>query len=594
MLRKLLLCLLLASVFLTPAAAQDQPRTQGTLIPIGGGYETLRGFVESAFPYWQTLNADQFTILMLPSAFSYDPYSLSSAELLDNSYLADLRRHQLEEVCREVLGLHNIEGMPCRVTVLPVYTREAAQSDLLTQFFSDDPAAIYFLGGDQLNAMNIIANTPLEQAIITAFQNGVPLGGNSAGAALLAEQMIVGYAPDRDANTGLHEDAIQLWNQPSAGERGLAVGIDNALIETHLWELARTPRVLNLLTLEGAPHVVIGLDGATGGVLQDETVFRDVFGQYSAAIFDGVSLNASANAAFGASGVLSIHNVLVHLLAPGDFAFNLSTLQPSWANRLENVTRDFSAFAKPENAGDLYLYGSAPDSSSFPDTPETLVVLVGYPDEVQLAAASEYYDGQRQIVSLTAGDLFETSLPEGASLNNYNFIAVIGSDPSLISISQLQPIAEVWRNGTTLLMGGAAAAAAGQTYAANSAVNFATASASAIALHAQGSFIVGGTRLRPGLELVDLNVEPHLIDNNRFGRLFSLAFNEKDVQTLGLPENTAVRFTAEGAFVQGENAAFVLDLSDALLGVGVNNAFVVANALLDTFAANERIQAVGT
>ncbi len=592
MLRKILLCLLLASAFLSPTAAQDQQGTQGTLIPIGGGYETLRGFIEAALPYWQTLNTHHFTMLMLPPAFSYDPYALSTAELLDNSYLADLRRSQLEEACREVLASQTIEGIPCRVIVPPVYTREAAQSDLLAQFFSDDLAAIYFLGGDQINAMNIIANTPLEQAISQAFQRGVPLGGNSAGAALLAQQMITGYAPDHDQNNGLHEGAVLLWNQPDSGERGLTVGIENALIETHLWELARLPRILNLLSIENAPHVAIGLDGSTGGVLQNETYFGDIFGQYSAAVFDGVSLGASENASFGANGVLSIHNVLVHLLAPGNFSYNLTTLQPSWTNHLEDGTRDFSAFVKPQNAGDLYLYGSAPPASSFPNNAETLLVLVGFPDESQITSTAEQYAGERHIISLLAGEQLQDKLPEGAALSDYTFITVIGGDQALIDIDQLQPLVEMWHSGTTLSLGGAAAAVAGQTYAANPAVNFATDGAGVIETHSQASFIVGGTRLRPGLELVDINIEPHLVDNNRFGRLFSLGFNEKDVQVLGLPANTAVRFTADGAFVQGESAAFVLDLSDSTLGVGANNAFVIANALLDTFAANERIEAV--
>lgn len=592
MLHKLLLCLLLASVFLFPASAQDAARTQGTLIPIGGGYKTLHNFVEAALPYWQTLNATHFTMLMLPPAFSYNPYQFSQQELLDNSYLADLRRSQLEESCRDVLASHNIDGVPCRVIVPPVYTREAAQSSLIEQFFVADLAAIYFLGGDQINAMNIIANTRLEQAIAQAFQRGVPLGGNSAGAALLAQPMIAGYAPEYDQNNALREGAVNLWNQPDAGERGLSVGAGNALIETHLWELGRVPRVLNLLSFDDAPHLVIGIDGSTGGVLQDETIFRDVFGQYSAAIFDGISLNASENASFGANGVLSIHNVLIHLLAPGDFSFNLATLQPSWTDHLVNAERDFSAFEKPENTGDLYLYGSAPPSSSFPDNAGTLVLLVGYPDAAQLANTAEQYAGDRQIISLLAGEQLAEVLPEGTALSDYGFIAVIGGDQSLINIDQLQPVAEAWRGGMTVLLGGAAAAAAGQTYVANPAVNFVTGNAGVLEAHSQGSFIVGGTVLRRGLELINLNIEPRLIDNNRFGRLFSLAFNERSVQALGLPADTAVRFTSDGAFVQGESAAFVLDLSESTLGVGANNAFVIANALLDTYPASERIEAI--
>jgi hypothetical protein len=103
-----------------PLAAQDapEPRT-GTFVPIGGGYTTLHDFVEAALPYWQTLDTDRFFMLMLPMSFTYDPFTLTTTDLLDNAFFIDRRRWQLEEACRDVLAENEIVDIPCRVIVPP-------------------------------------------------------------------------------------------------------------------------------------------------------------------------------------------------------------------------------------------------------------------------------------------------------------------------------------------------------------------------------------------------------------------------------------------------------------------------------------------
>lgn len=580
-----------AALVALPAAAQDEVQ-EGTLIPIGGGYTTLADFVNAALPYWQTLESDRFYILMMPMSFTYDVETLTTTDLLDNTFFADRRRWQLEEACRTVLVDSAIEEVSCRVVVPPVYNIEAANDELVADYFADDLAAVYFLGGDQTLAMQITADSALESLLTEAFERGVPMGGNSAGAAMLSRSMIAGYAEDFGDATALFDGAVLLWNADESYERGLPFGIRSALVEQHLWEYGRTPRIMNYLAVPGSPQLVLGVDGYTGAVVQDETTFGSVFGDYSAAVFDGITLGASDGATFSADGILSIHNVLVHVLAPGDFRYDIPTLTPSWAPLLTEVERDFSAISVPESAGTLQLGGSdAPALSDMVADARVLIIVTGYTEDA-LAEAAAAYENRGLVIALPAGDEISKWLPTDTALEDFQFITVVGGDQSLIDPAQLEPVAEAWRNGANLSLVGAAAAIAGPTYAANPPVDYDNDDGATMEAHDQGSFLVGGsTALATGLGLLDINVEPNLVLNNRFGRLFSLAFNEPAILALGLPEDTSVRIQGTEAYVSG-NGAFVLDLGSADLQEGDNGAFVIANGLIDVFAPGQVIAPV--
>src|SRR5215467_1014994 len=49
---------------------------------------------------------------------------------------------------------------------------------------------IFITGGDQLRFMDIVLNTPIYQAIQSAFKHGATIGGTSAGAAVMSKYMI--------------------------------------------------------------------------------------------------------------------------------------------------------------------------------------------------------------------------------------------------------------------------------------------------------------------------------------------------------------------------------------------------------------------
>ncbi|MBW4437601.1 MAG: Type 1 glutamine amidotransferase-like domain-containing protein [Pleurocapsa minor GSE-CHR-MK-17-07R] len=574
-----------------PLAAQDapEPRT-GTFVPIGGGYTTLHDFVEAALPYWQTLDSDRFFMLMLPMSFTYDPFTLTTTDLLDNSFFIDRRRWQLEEACRDVLADNAVEDVSCRVIVPPVYTREAALDELALDSFDEDLAAVYFPGGDQVYAMQILADTPLEAALEEAFSRGVVMGGNSAGAAMLARNMYAGYNEDFDETNALSQGAVAYWNDTTPGERGLPFGITSAEIEQHVWQYQRLPRVMNYLANPDGLGLVIGVDGFTGGIIRDEVTFGEVFGDYSNPVFDALTYGARDAASFDAeTGLLSMQNVLVHVLAPGDYAYDIAAREPSWAPVPDSIERDYSALAT-EYSGRLQLNGGdAPTLSQNVADASIVTIITGYaPSELDAVAAA--YEGPGFVIALGDDDDLAALLAD-ADIDpaTVAFWDVIGGDQAQIVPEQLALVGEALQNGANVSLVGAAAAIAGDTYAANPPIDYDNDDSATIEAHDSGSYIIGGTTIRNGLGWVNANVEPALIANNRFGRLFSLAYNHPDTLALGLPDDAAVEFSDGAAIVTGSNSVFVLDLSAAVLGVGENDAFVIANGLIDVWASGQVI-----
>jgi cyanophycinase-like exopeptidase len=168
--------------------------------------------------------------------------------------------------------------------------------------------------------------------------------------------------------------------------------------------------------------------------------------------------------------------------------------------------------------------------------------------------------------------------------DEYAGIVVIGRDQSLIVPERLAAVRTGWLAGTPVLLDNAAAAAAGVIYSAHEPTPEEGEEAE---LAAQRSFLRGRTVLADGLGLVSITVEPQLLKNNRWGRLFSLAYNRPELLTLGLADDAAVEIGANGGSVIGDNSVVVLDFRHATLDWGANDAFVVANGMLDVFAPGD-------
>jgi cyanophycinase len=84
----------------------------------------------------------------------------------------------------------------------------AAASDPFVAKTISHAAALFIAGGDQANYINFWMNTPIQSALNQAIAHGVPIGGTSAGLAVLAEFAYSAQGdkpddPNLDANTAL-------------------------------------------------------------------------------------------------------------------------------------------------------------------------------------------------------------------------------------------------------------------------------------------------------------------------------------------------------------------------------------------------------
>lgn len=583
----LLTPMLAAAQDATPEATPDTAMMESTMapeadasastlyVPIGGFYTTLYDFAGLAIERLPA-DAERVYMLMLPMTFSYDPEALTAADLIDNTQASERRRRQLEEACSEQAP----EGVPCEVVVPPIYTREAAEVELALDYFTDDLAGVYFLGGDQVIAMQITANTPLETALADAYARGVVMGGNSAGLAIGSRAMIAGYGGDDfGPENAFDEGAVLVWN--SDQERGLSFGLTDAILEQHLWERARLGRSLTALADPNAPDVVIGVDSFTGASIVDNARLEDVFGLYSAAVIDGETLGAADNASF-VNGVLSIRNVLVHLIPPGDFGYDITTRQPTQAPALtEAGERMFEGLNTSGAEGQLFLGGGFDRSGMMLPEGNALTLVMGYTDAAAAEAAGQ---GDAE------GAMFLAPGAPLPDLTPYQSVTVIAGDVSLLAPQDLVPLADFWRTGGDLLLMGDAAAIAGITYTAMPPTPYDSEDDLLIEAATQGTFLEGGVTVANGLGLIGVNIETRVMSDNRFGRMFALAVNTPEIPVLGLNDGGALEISSAGAVVgEASLGVIALDLRSAAIGIGTNGGFAVANGLIDVFAPGEAI-----
>lgn len=586
----------LMAALLLPSAVAAQDGSGGPLLPIGGGYSDIyAGFAAAAVANVQD---GQVTILVLPTAYSSSPDSITEAERAVNLRDAEERRFQIEEACtRAAPG-----GVVCRAVIAPIFTRADAADPAALAPFDQPLSAVFMLGGDQTVAMQALIDTPAEAALALVHAAGAIIAGTSAGGAMQSLAMLGGYSPNYAAANSLDFGAPEIWN--TAERRGLSFGVQDAIVDQHFFQRGRLGRLLNAISRPDTPDVGIGVDAYTGVVIRDRAQVGDVFGLYAVAVLDEATYHAAEGVRYVAvpgapqqAPLLSLRNVLAHLLAPGGSSYDLTARTHSLVAPAPRLERSFEALRTPDGAGPLLLAGDL--SQSLDDNPalarftqwaggadgQVLIYADGYPSARSAQSAADKLAaalGARSQV-YAAG---EDAAPP--ALDGVTGVAVIGRDQATFDAARLAGwLREPWLAGMPVLADNAAAAVMGAFYSAHEPTpkegeeaEFAT----------QRSFRLGETVIKPGAALLDVTVEPQVLNDNRWGRLFSLAYNYPDRLALGLTRDTALAVTGTGAEVLGNNALFVLDLRAAELSLGSNDVFEIANGLLDVFAPGETVQ----
>ncbi|HWQ11702.1 MAG TPA: Type 1 glutamine amidotransferase-like domain-containing protein [Roseiflexaceae bacterium] len=600
-----LLALLLALPALLAAPAAGAPPATRTFVPIGSGYTsaTLQRFAQAAS---RRDTSGNVSLLVLPITFATDPFAISAKERRDNLALADTRRGQLEAACNAV----RLASQRCQATLAPILVRDDAYLQSNLDLFTADLDGIYILGGDQTVAMQVVADTPTEQRMAAAYGAGVVVGGNSAGAAVQSLTMIAGYTGANGPENGLQQGSVDLWTSEGQADRtrGLIFGLPDVVLDQHEYQRGRIGRLLNAAWATGLTGV--GADADTGAVIEDEARLTDVVGRSSVIILDQRTYGASGRYA-GPTHSLAVRRVATHLIPPGGFGYDLARLRPLVGGQPQPAPpiagRAFAMLRLPAGYGPLLLAGDISGDKagavaqrfvarSGGAGARLVVIALGYPKSAAAQADAKAYAAALQpfVTAPVQWFVLDARANQAAiqsALGAATGVFLTAPDQSLVmgalggAPAVVDAISAAWQGGAALMADNAAAAALGQTMTADPPPTAASLEDDAI-----GDFLVGGVDIRPGLGfLSQVAVEPRLLPDRHWGRLYNLVAYDRSVLAIGIDVGTAVELSQAGGVVWGMSAAVTLDGRNASFAEGSNGALGARYVLLDSYVDGDAV-----
>lgn len=208
-----------------------------------------------------------------------------------------------------VAGLGDVDSVESVV----VHERKAAfDAELIRKI--DEAEMIFFAGGDQGDYLDRWAGTPMQAALQRALERQVPMGGTSAGLAILGDPIFAApegqvFSPGVLAdpyNSGVGLEPAFLENPHLAG----------TLTDTHFSQRDRLGRLIGFVarsTADGKPCRGLGVDEKTALLLEANGVGR-VVGHNDVVL---VQLQEAPQTC-APGQPLSVANVEVRTLKPGD------------------------------------------------------------------------------------------------------------------------------------------------------------------------------------------------------------------------------------------------------------------------------------
>jgi cyanophycinase len=589
-----------ATVAVTPALAETQVGQQGTtLVPIGGGYEAdteqqLMRTVE------QTASGPTIDILVVPSSYGDAPEDREA-----NLRLAQQRTDELDANCEAVIDQRRFTG--CTATLLVLLNRADALDPANSAAFDDPRVDLGFvLGGDQVLAMQVLANSPAEAAMGRAHARGMVISGTSAGNAIESRTMITGYTDAGQPWTGLQKESVTVgWGDDlTSDDRGLAFGSQRVIFDQHFYQRGRFGRLLNntAQTVDRygrAGKVGLGTDYATAPVLRDDREVTGMIGESSATIFNFDT--ATRPRWVGADATLSTRNVLTHLIAP-DTATSYDVV-----HRTVSIAGNQVSTPQPKTLPTLHIPGRATvllggggnDTASSAvlrsfvkaaNGSWVVVVAAGYADD---AAAQRAADRYRSALAGAGWTGAVTVLVQGrdrvdaAAVRGAAGVLFAGGDQSLIGAAvDDSGFADAVRSSVqtlpAVLTDGAMTAAMARTFDA-----VADPTSSNYEDEAIRYFRTDAQQIRRGLDIVGgASLEPWLTYNYRWGLVFGASATSHAV-ALGVSEETAIRVVHNVSTVVGDRSVVSVDGRQARFGTAPNGALTAVNTYVSTFAAGD-------
>ena len=170
----------------------------------------------------------------------------------------------------------------------------------------------FFTGGDQARVIEYIKGTKLDQLLHQRHAEGMVIGGTSAGAAIMPDEMIV----EGDSQTNPRANTVEM---------GVGMGfLPGILIDQHFAQRGRLGRLMAALLLKPA-DLGLGIDEDTA-IIVDGDEFR-VVGSGSVTIVDESETTYNNLDEILKDEPMVVCGVKLHILSDG-FRFNLKTRQP--------------------------------------------------------------------------------------------------------------------------------------------------------------------------------------------------------------------------------------------------------------------------
>ncbi len=421
----------------------------------------------------QTISAGQHeaVILLIPMGDVVKEGSLAASDRTSLLKNAETQKSSLEAACNKV----SAADISYQIVILPVFTREDAAETSLATYSNPTPAGILVLDGDLSRGIDIIDNTPFENVLHTLFQNPqVVIGGVGNGADYLARSRITGSNPAYAMEHPLQFDSIQVQQ----GDASLSTFGDQVLIDHDIFSGMGIPEMINALTPSNQPHIGIGLDGPVGVPIDADNKIEGIIGDGRVIILDTETYHAAETTEYqGINNSLSVRNILVQSLDPGDFTYDFGSRQHSLAKPQSSLLRGFNFLYTPARSGEIYLMGST--SSELKDTEtymdfinssggksaKLLAIAAGYPDN---ETAEKEINNISKVFGIPMDSVVDPGDPRLQTANLAEYSGIILSVPENNQIDgwldKLIPMKNAWSRGIPILALGQASAILGSYY----------------------------------------------------------------------------------------------------------------------------------
>ncbi len=197
------------------------------------------------------------------------------------------------------------------VRIVDTVQREDASSSTYLEAVQK-ATGVFFTGGDQSRITSILKDTELHAAIHQRYQEGIVIGGTSAGAAMMPDVMIV----EGDSETNPRVNVVEM-----GPGMGFLPGI---VVDQHFLQRGRLGRLLSALAQQ--PAVLgFGIDENTAVVIQDNKF--EVVGEGAVTVVDIADVIHTNINDILKDEAIAICGAKLHIL-PDGYKFDLATRKP--------------------------------------------------------------------------------------------------------------------------------------------------------------------------------------------------------------------------------------------------------------------------